>query len=130
MKVHCLVNSVFWKTQIYWKITCLVRVHCKGWGHPFSVHSDPCIINSTGRNSDYRKLVRSIVRSREDSRRSVITGSDVSDDVIKHDLVSAIKLNLTHYFSTKGNICGQNTLEFFCFCIQISEQSRVRQTKR
>ena len=53
--------------------------------------------------------------SREDSRRSVITGSDVSDDVIKHDLVSAIELNITHYFSTKRNICGQNNMGFIAF---------------
>ena len=50
--------------------------------------------------------------SREDSRRCVITGSDVSDEVIKHDLVSGIELNITHYFSTKRNICTKHNTDF------------------
>ena len=55
---------------------------------PFSVHGDPGPLRSGCPNTEHHELIRSVMRSREDSRDAIISVTNVTDDVGEDDSLS------------------------------------------
>ena len=61
--------------------------------------------------------VSSVVRGGEDSRRIVITVTNISNYLCEDDFFSSIVGNISYYFSRESDIYGKKTCVKYLFCL-------------
>ena len=74
-----------------------------------SVHCDPSVMVPAVRHRNQRKLVRSVMWRGEDSCRVIVTVTNVIDDVVEHDFVVSVELNLSGKLNVERHIYRKKT---------------------
>ena len=86
-------------------LTCPEAAGPSGHTLPHTIHTQLGVVLSTCRHRYQRKCVPSVTWRCEDSRRFVVTVTNVTKDVVEDNFVTSVELNITHNSSTESDIC-------------------------